>query len=137
MIFCSNNFIIDNYVYEFYCFCVSFFVVNKIIVVVHDDNYFDFVCCYEKITIFYYVYDLFKFFRNYLKHCFKCLTYQTCCYKLYKFLQLIFTSTIFFYIITINFILILSISLRNFFDCVMTCNCKFFKRILLILNRIN
>ena len=75
LIFRSNDFIINNYVYKFHRFYVSFFVVKKIIVVVHNDNYFDFARCYKKIATFYYVHDLFKLFRNYLKHCFKYLTY--------------------------------------------------------------
>ena len=135
LIFRSNEFIIENHVYESRRFCVSHATIENVFVVAHDDNHFDFARCYEKISTFYYIHDLFRFLRDYLNHYFKCQTYQTRRHKSYEFLQSILTSTIFFHIITIDFILTLSISLKNFFDCAMSCSCKHFKRIILILNQ--
>ena len=75
LIFRSNDFIIENHVYESRRFCVLHVAIENVFAVVHDDNHFDFARCYEKITIFYYIHDFFKFLRNYLKHYFKCQTY--------------------------------------------------------------
>ena len=111
LIFRSDDFTIDNHAYESYRLCISQSIIQNILVVAHDNNHFDFARCYEKISTFYYIRDLFKYFWNYLKHCFKCQTYQIRRYKPYKSLQSILILFVFFHIVTIDFILTLSISL--------------------------
>ena len=132
LIFRFDGYITDSHVYEFHRFCISQSVIQNIFVAVHDDSHSGFVRCYDKITVFYYIRDLFKYLRDFLKHCFKCQAYQTRRHKFYDSLQFIFTSNIFFHIIIIDFILILSRSRVGQFDCVMPISCKYFKRIVLI-----
>ena len=135
LIFRFDDFIIDNHVYEFHRLCIFHSIIQNILIVVHDDNHSNFARCYKKITTFYYIRDLFKYFKDFFKHCSKCQTYQTRRHKLYDSLQFIFISNIFFHIIIIDFILILSKSRVDQFDCVMSINCKYFKRIVLISNK--
>ena len=132
LIFRFDDYIIDNHVYEFHRFCIFQSIIQNIFVVVHDNNHSNFAHCYDKIAIFYYIRDLFKYLKKIFKYCFKCQTYQTRRYKFYDSLQSIFTSNIFFHIIIIDFILILFKSRIDQFDCVMSINCKYFKRIMLI-----
>ena len=132
LIFRFDDFIIDNHAYESYRLCISYSAIQNILVVAHDNSHSDFARCYEKITVFYYIRDLFKYFKNFLKHCSKCQTYQTRRHKFYDSLQFIFTSNIFFHTIIIDFILTLSKSRVDQFDCVMPINCKYFKRIMLV-----
>ena len=132
LIFRFDDYIIDNHVYEFHRICIFQSTIQNIFVVAHDDNHSNFVRCYDKITIFYYIRDLFKYLKDFFKHCFKCQTYQTRRHKFYDSLQSIFTSNILFHIITIDFILTLSRSRIDQFDCVMSINCKYFKRIMLV-----
>ena len=135
LIFRSDDYIIDNHVYEFHRLCISQSTIQNIFVVAHDDNHSNFARCYDKIAIFYYIRDLFKYLKNFLKHCFKCQTYQTRRHKFYNSLQSIFISNIFFHTIIIDFILILFKSRVDQFDCVMSISCKYFKRIMLISNK--
>ena len=72
LIFRFDDFIIDNHVYEFHRLCIFHSIIQNILVVVHDDNHSNFVRYYEKITIFYYIRDLFKYFKKFFKHCSKC-----------------------------------------------------------------
>ena len=136
LIFRFDNYTIDNHVYEFHRFCISQSIIQNILVVAYDNNHSNFARCYNKIATFYYIRDLFKYLKNYFKHCFKYQTYQTRRHKSYDSLQFILTSNILFHIIIIDFILTLSKSRVDQFDCVMFVNCKYFKRIMLISNKI-
>ena len=104
---------------------------------IHDENHVEFARCYEKITSFYYIRDLFRYLRNFLKHCFKCQIFQTRRHRFYDSFQFIFTSSIFFHTIIIDFILILLSSFTTKkFDCFMFVSCKYSKRILVISKKI-
>ena len=128
----SDMLVTDNHVYEFHRLCIFHSIIQNILIVVHDDSHSNFARCYEKIATFYYIRDLIKYLKNYLKYCSKCQTYQTRRYKFYDSLQFIFISNISFHIIIIDFILTLLKSRIDQFDCVMFVNCKYFKRIMLI-----
>ena len=138
LIFRFDDFTIDDHVYEPRRLCIFQSIVQNILVAAHveNDSHFEFVRCYEFIFVFYYICELFKYFRNYLKHCFKCLIYQIRRHKSYESLQSIFTSSIFFHTIIIDFILTLSSTLIYLWNCVIICNCKYFKRIILIFDLI-
>ncbi len=56
-------------------------------------------------------------------------------YKLYRSLQLIFIFSIFFYTITIDFVLILLEIIKNYYNCLILVICKYFKHIVLILEK--
>ena len=75
LIFRSNNFIIDNHVYEFRRFCIFHFVVSNILRLIHDDEHANYAKCFEKMFVSYYIRDLFRYLRDYLKHCSKCQMY--------------------------------------------------------------
>ena len=107
LIFRFDDYIIDSHAYESHRLCIFQSTIQNIVVAAHDDSHSNFVRCYDKITISYYIRDLFKYLRDFLKHCFKCQTYQTRRHKLYDSLQFIFTSNILFHIIIIDFILTL------------------------------
>ncbi len=79
-----------------------------------------------------YIHELFKHFRKYLRHCSQCQIFQTRRYKFYESLQSIFTSKISFHILTMNFVLALSIFHSDKFDSTMFITCKFFKRMTII-----
>ena len=135
LIFRFDDYIIDNHVYEFHRLCIFQSIIQNILVAAHDDSHSNFVRCYDKIAVFYYIRDLFRYLRNFLKHCLKCQTYQTRRHKFYDSLQSIFISNILFHTIIIDFILTLSKSRVDQFDCVMSISCKYFKRIMLVSNK--
>ena len=49
-------------------------MINEIFNIVYDDvnNYLNFHKCYKQFIFSYYIRDLFKQLRNYLRHCFQC-----------------------------------------------------------------
>ena len=131
-IFRSNDFI---YVFEFRRLCISITIISNILTTIYDESHVEFARCYEKIASSYYIQNLSRYLRDFLKHCFKCQMFQIRRHRSYDSLQFIFTSSILFHTITIDFVLILSSSLKKL-NCFMFVNCKYFKRILTILNKI-
>ena len=127
LIFRFEDITIDDHVYESCRLCISHFVVSNILRLTHDDDHVDYVRCFEKISFFYYIRDLSRYLRDYLKHCSQCQIYQTRRHASYDSLQSILISSISFHIIIIDFILVLSLS-RQEFDTIMSISCKFFKR---------
>ena len=132
LIFRFDEYIIDSHAYEFHRLCIFQSTIQNILVAAHDDSHSNFARCYDKIAISYYIRDLFRYLKDFLKHCFKCQTYQTRRHKSYDSLQSILTSNISFHTIIIDFILTLLKSRVDQFDCVMSINCKYFKRIMLV-----
>ena len=127
----------DDHVYESHRLCISWSVIKNILKIVHDnDTHSEFARCYEKIVSFYYIRDLIRYLRNYLKHCSKCQIYQTRRHKSYESLQLILTFSISFHTIIVDFVLALSIFKSDLFDYFISVTCKYFKRVLLISSRI-
>ena len=77
-----------------------------------------------------------RYLRDYLKYCSKCQIYQTRRHQSYESLQFILISFVSFHIVIVDFVLTLSLSSSsNSFNCFMSINCKFFKRILLMLEK--
>jgi hypothetical protein len=95
----------------------------------------NFVKCYDIISFFWYIHELFKHLRQYLQHCSNCQIFQTRRHKSYEYLQSMLISNVSFHIITIDFILALSDIEK--YDCALFVTCKFFKRIFLIFEKIN
>ena len=136
-IFRSNEIIFDDHAFEFRRLCISATVISDILTTIHDESHAEFARCYEKITSFYYIRDLSRYLRDFLKHCFKCQIFQTRRHRFYDSFQFIFTSSISFHTITIDFILTLfSFFTTKKFDCLMSVSCKYSKRILLISEKI-
>ena len=115
----------------------AYFILSSknVLKFIHNENHIDYARCYDKIFVSYYIRELFKYFRNYLKHCSKCLIYQTKRHRFYDSFQFIFTSLIFFHIIIMNFMLTFFKS-RYDFDCVMSITCKFIKSVTVIFNNV-
>jgi hypothetical protein len=122
-----------NHVYEFKRLCISSIVIKNILNIAHDTEHFDFVKCYDIISFSWYIHELTKHLRQYLRHCLKCQVFQIRRHKSYDSLQSILTSNVSFHIITIDFILTLSDIDK--YDCAMFVICKFSKRICLILEK--
>ena len=114
--------------------CISKSFVKNILHIAHDVNHADFDRTYLNVISFYYIKSLFTKVNQYLKHCSKCVVNQTKRHKSYDSLQSIFSSSISFHTITIDFVLVMSsshIDINN----VMTAICKFFKRATIISDR--
>ena len=110
---------------------------QKIFRLIHDfNNHDDFHRTYDRIINSIYIRQLIKRLHNYINYCSKCQLNQTKCYFFYKFLQSIFISSIFFYIINIDFILILSITNSKKLNNVIIVTCKFIKKIIILLDKI-
>jgi hypothetical protein len=120
------------HVYEFRRLCISFNTISEILDIAHSDNHSEFVKCFDIVFSFWYIHDLFKHLREYLRHCSQCQVFQTRRHKSYDALQSIFISNVFFHIIIIDFILALSKFISNNFDTIIFIICKFSKRIILI-----
>ena len=133
-IFRSNDFTIDDYVYEFRKLCIFHSIVQNIFELVHDDEHFDYVKCFEQIAFFWYIREFSRYLKNYFKHCSNCQIYQIKKHVSYESLQLILISAMSFHIITINFILTLSIFINDY-DTVMSIFCKFIKKIIFVLDK--
>ena len=133
-IFRSNDFTIDDHVYELRKLCIFHSIVQNILELIHDDEHFDYVKCFEQIVFFWYIRELSRYLKNYFKHCSNCQIYQIRKHVSYESLQFILISAISFHIITINFILTLSIFINDY-DTIMSIFCKFIKRITFVLDK--
>ena len=131
LIFRTNDFIIEFHAYESRRLCISHSMIKDILKMIHDESHDDFARYYEKISTFYYIRKLIRYFREYFKHCPKCQIFQTRRHLSYEFMQSILISSVSFHIITIDFIFILSFTINNY-NCLMSIICKYFKRIFLI-----
>ena len=136
-IFRSNEITFDDHAFESRRLCIFATIISNILTTTYDENHVEFARCYEKIASFYYIRDLSRYLRNFLKHCSKCQIFQTRRHRFYDSFQFIFTSSISFHTIIIDFILILFSSFTTKkFDCLMSVNCKYSKRILVISKKI-
>ena len=135
LIFRSDGFIIGDHVYESRRFCISHSVVKDILQLAHDEGgHPGYVKCFERLTSSWYIRGLFRYLRDYLKHCSKCQVYQTRRHAPYGFMQPILTSAVPFHIITIDFILALPTSIDGF-DTIMSVSDKFIKRVQTVLGK--
>ena len=108
-IFRSNDVTFDDHAFESRRLCIFATIISNILTTTHDENHVEFARCYEKIASSYYIRNLFRYLRNFLKHCFKCQIFQIHWHCFYDSFQFIFTLSIFFHTIIIDFILILFI----------------------------
>lgn len=92
--------------------CISTNCVQNIFEVAHDEEHSSFARCFEIIFKAWYIKNLIKQFKNYIKHCFDCLILQTRRHNSYDDLQLIDFSSVSFHTLTLNFILALSLSVK-------------------------
>ena len=73
-------------VFVFRKFCILQFMIDEIFNIVYDDvnNHSNFHKCYKQFIFLYYIRNLFKQLRNYLRHCFQCQIHQIKRHKFHK-----------------------------------------------------
>lgn len=113
--------------------CVSQSMIKNILIMIHNsaNDYAKFDRIYDKLMNAWFIHDFLKQSSDYLKHCFKCRINRARKHKFYDSIQSIFSSSISFYSIIIDFKLIISISHTNM-NNIMSVIDKFNKRIIII-----
>ena len=111
--------------------CISICVIKNILSMTHDNDHQDFDRTYKKIIFSWYVRNLTKHFKIYIKHCSQCKINQIKRHKSYESLQSILSSSVSFHILIINFVLTLS-KTRTDMNSVMSITCKYIKRIIIV-----
>ena len=118
-------------------FCISDNMTKKIFEQTYDQSgHSGFAAIHEKITEGLYIFKLSKKLRDYIKNCPQCELNQTFHHSFYKALQSIISFSKSFHIIMIDFIVTLSKSKKNKFDCVISMIDKFSKTVIFIANYI-
>ena len=128
---------IDDHVFISRRLCISDAVVKDVLEIVHDDSndHSEYAKCYEQVVSTWYIRDLIRQLRDYLKYCSKCQINRIKRHQSHDSLQSILSSIILFHTFSLNFILTLSISRVEQFNVVMSITCKFTKRIIIVLNK--
>ena len=111
--------------------CISASMIKKILSMTHNNEHFEFDRTYEKIISAWYIRNLIKHLKAYVKHCSQCKINQIKRHKSYESLQSILSSFISFHTLTIDFVLTL-FKTHNEFNNIMSMICKFFKRITVV-----
>ena len=136
LIFRVDDFI-DDHVFISRRLCISNAVVKDVLKIVHDDSndHSKYAKCYEQIISTWYIRDLIRQLRDYLKYCSKCQINRIRRHQSHDSLQFILSSIILFHTLSLDFIFALSISRVEQFNVVMSITCKFTKRIIIVLNK--
>ena len=112
--------------------CFSIFVKREIFRFVHDENHhFEVYRNYDKISSILYISRLFRKIKKYIKHCSICQLTQTKRHKFYDELMSIISTSRFFHIIVIDFILALFEKL----NITMSMTCKHSRKTSLIFDK--
>jgi len=115
------------------CLCILKSLYDRMFKIVYDDiDHSEYAQTHKKLIDLLYFYNLLKNLHKYIQHCSQCQLSQTLHYKSYDVLQLIITSSHSFYTLTINFILILSLSKSDKYNTIISVTDKFSKAITLI-----
>lgn len=115
--------------------CISLASFSDIFKIAHVEEHSEFARCYSIISKAFYVRDLIKHLRSFISNCLNCLILQIRRHQSYEFLQSIISSAVSYHIISIDFILILSITLEEY-DIILSITNKFTKKITLSLEKI-
>jgi hypothetical protein len=113
--------------------CISSVCVSDILVVAHEQRqeHSDFEATFKIISRSWYIRDLIKALRSYIRNCSQCLQIQIRRHRSWENLQLIHSLSVLFYTITMNFVLELS-KIKEEINCVLSMIDKFTKRVMLI-----
>lgn len=84
--------------------------VENILKIAYDEEHLNFVRCFQLIFKAWYIKEFIKHLKIYIRDCSNCFVLQTKRHSSYENLQFIEFSLLSFYIITMNFILTLSLS---------------------------
>ena len=113
--------------------CLFIAVEKKIFRLIHDENiHINIHRCFNRIIDIIYIFKLNKKIRRYIQYYFDCQLTQIKRQRSYDELISITSSSHSLHIIAINFIVIL----LNELNSVFIIKCKFFKRIILIIDKI-
>jgi len=109
--------------------CISKALKQKIFESAHNEQaYEEFARIYKRVVSIYYMRNLTRRLKRYLRHCSSCQLNSTIKHHLYKQLKPIVCKSELFHTITIDFILALP-KLPNKYDTIMSVIDKFSKRI--------
>ena len=118
-------------------FCVLIIMKIEVFKLAYDEiKYFDYVYIHKRLIEEFYIFNMITKLHEFIRHYFHCQLNQTSRYKLYDFLQLIFSPVKSFHILIIDFILAFPKSLSDECDCILSVIDKFFKVIIFILGKI-
>ena len=109
--------------------------IKNILQITHDDDQSEFAKCFEIVSKAWYIRELIKHLRDFIKHCSQCLTLQIRRHKSFDSLQFINSSSVSFHIIILNFILTLS-KIDDDIDIIMSITNKFTKRITMLTDKV-
>jgi Integrase zinc binding domain len=112
--------------------CIPRSLVGDVLRIAHTDvGHPGAARTFERAVNSWYIRRLGQHIRDFIKHCPKCLVYQTRRHLPYGSLQPIQSPSVPFHTITIDFILALPKSKKGF-NCALSVTCKFSKRVTLI-----
>ena len=128
---------IDDHAFISRRLCISNAVVKDVLKIVHEDSndHSEYAKCYEQIASTWYIRDLTRQLRDYLKYCSKCQINRIRRHQSHDSLQSILSSVIFFHTLSLDFILALSVSRVEQFNVAMSITCKFTKRVIIVLDK--
>lgn len=109
-------------------FCLSKAIFKETIEIVHESSHLNFHKCYKLFFSLYFVWNLIQILKIYIKHCSDCQINQIKQHKFHDVFQSIQTLFVFFHRVIMNFILTLSKTKNEKFNCVMFMTCKFSKK---------
>ena len=116
---------------------ISIVIKVEVFKLAHNEmRHFDYAHTYKRLIKKLYIYNIITKLYEFIRHCFYCQLNQISRYKLYDFLQSIFSSIKLFHILIIDFILIFSKSLSDECDCILSMIDKFSKVIIFIFDKI-
>ncbi len=106
-------------------------VAPDILAIAHSQGHPGFPCCYEIITYSWFIRSLTKLLRAFIYYCPKCLALWTRRHAPYRSFQPIEYPSVPFFTLTLDFVLVLSLS-NGDYNAFMSVSCKFSKCITLI-----
>ena len=118
-----------------YWLCISLYLYEEVFVLIHDVmRHSEYTRIHECLINNLYLLNLLKHLHKYIQHCLQCQLIQTSKCNLYKFMQFILTSLWLFYVLIIDFILVLSASLKDY-NIILSVTDKFNKTMIFILRQ--
>lgn len=87
--------------------CISPAVAPNILQIAYGEGHPGFFYCYKIVTHFWYIKGLTRLLKKFIWHCLQCLQVQTRWHRPYGSLQLIESPPVPFFILTLDFVLIL------------------------------
>ncbi len=111
--------------------CIPLALAPELLTIAYGEGHPGFACCHENISCSWYIRRLTKILRAFICHCPQCLALQTRRHAPYDFLQPIHLPPVPFFILMLDFILALPLTVDGY-NALMSVTCKFSKRFTLI-----